>query len=111
MASLENDNFCCQKNKILLTMSSKSKIFHPELDTPDTTIDRRKIIQKKYFLYNVYRAFYFKISDSLTIKNKKGTIVELGSGAGFIKKIIPHAITSDILKLPKIDLQFSATNM
>jgi SAM-dependent methyltransferase len=81
------------------------------LDLPETTIQRRKIIVQKKFLYNTYKYFYKLIYSSLNIKNRRGTIVELGSGAGFIKKIIPHVITSDILKLPKIDMQFSATKM
>src|SRR5438034_11844864 len=81
------------------------------LDHPSTTIKRRKIIKNKYFLYKTYKEFYKKINFSLMPVNQKGSIVELGSGAGFIKLIIPNAITSDILKLPQIDMQFSATNM
>jgi len=34
--------------------------------------------------------------------------LELGSGAGFIRKIIPQVITSDVLKLPNIKLVCSA---
>jgi SAM-dependent methyltransferase len=37
--------------------------------------------------------------------------VELGSGGGFIKEIIPGVKTSDILELPDIDMRFSALDM
>src|SRR5207248_73611 len=81
------------------------------LDLPATTIARSKIIKRKYFLYNIYKDYYKKIHASISPMNRKGYIVELGSGGGFIKKIIPDVVTSDILKLPKIDMQFSALAM
>ena len=40
-----------------------------------------------------------------------GSKVEIGSGAGFIKKLNPTVITSDIIKGPEIDKVFSATQM
>ncbi len=81
-----------------------------DLDDPATTIIRRKIIQKNVFLKNLYTDFYttFKNADDLP---KSAKLVELGSGGGFIKKIIPDVITSDVIKLPEVDLEFSATNM
>ena len=38
-------------------------------------------------------------------------IVEIGSGAGFIKKIIPNTVTSEIISLEGIDMQLDATNL
>jgi SAM-dependent methyltransferase len=37
--------------------------------------------------------------------------VELGSGGGFIKEIIPNTFTSDVLDIEGVDKVFSATNM
>lgn len=72
------------------------------LDLPQTTIDSEKIIQQKKFFKNLYRDFYYefkKFSNNLP----SGKKLELGSGAGFIKEIIPDVITSDIIRLPMCD--------
>ena len=37
-----------------------------------------------------------------------GTVLELGSGGGFLKEILPEAITSDVLPLPGCDMVISA---
>lgn len=80
------------------------------LDSPETTIKRAEVIQQKVFLRNVYLSFYKEMKRNLRgIPN--GKIVEIGSGGGFIKEIIPNIITSDILKLPRCDLQFSVEKM
>lgn len=81
------------------------------LDDPQTTALRKKIIQEKVFLRNLYTDFYNKFKKSLSPFTKKRKLVELGSGGGFLKDIIPDVSTSDVFKLPDIDLKFSATNM
>lgn len=81
------------------------------LDTPGTTLFHAKLIQRKIFLKNIYIDFYNRILNCLGSKNKNGFIVELGSGGGFIKEIIPTVKTSDFMKLPNLDLQFSALKM
>jgi len=81
------------------------------LDNPETTIQRGKVIKQKYFLKHVYIDFYKRIKILLSPINKKGNVLELGSGGGFIKQIIPQVKTSDILQLPNIDFQFSALKM
>lgn len=42
-------------------------------------------------------------------KNEK--IIEIGSGGGFLKEVMPNVTTSDILQLPDNDLTFDALNM
>ena len=37
------------------------------------------------------------------------SILELGSGGGFLKEMYPAIITSDVLQLPSVDKVFSAT--
>jgi len=83
-----------------------------DLDDPKITILRMKIIQENVFLKNLYTDSYnlFRIS-LVDLPRKKRKLVELGSGGGFIKKIIPDVITSDVIKLPGVDLLFSATKM
>lgn len=78
------------------------------LDSQEALLEHHQIIRSKGFLKCIYTDSYrlFK-----TAKIPKGPIVEIGSGGGFIKEIIPHAITSDVMKGPDIDKVFSATNM
>lgn len=81
------------------------------LDDPKTTILRSKIIQENVFLKHLYTDSYTLFKNSLAGLPKRRKLVELGSGGGFIKKIIPDVITSDVIELPDVDLQFSATHM
>lgn len=85
------------------------KINH--LDDPATTLLHTKIIRHKPFLKKLYTDFYVSFRDSLPPNYKSENLVELGSGGGFIKEIIPNVVTSDIIKLPGIDMQFSALKM
>ena len=81
-----------------------------DLDDPRRTIHHREIILSKPFLKKLYIEWYSifkKECESL----KHETIIELGSGGGFLKEIMPDVRTSDILELPDNDLTFDALNM
>ncbi len=80
------------------------------LDDPQTTMLHRRLIWTKPFLRVLYADYYRWFKKELEPRRGR-LIVELGSGGGFIKKIIPSVITSDILKLPFVDKQFSALSM
>lgn len=81
-----------------------------DIDDPKTTILFTKIIQQKPFLKKLYMDFYNECSNAIpNIQEKR--IVELGSGGGFIKEIMPHCLTTDILKLPDVDMYFSVLKM
>jgi SAM-dependent methyltransferase len=80
------------------------------LDDPAVTILHSEIIQRKPFLKRLYIDFYKQFQRAVTDPEKK-VLVELGSGGGFIKKVIGNVITSDILELPNVDRIFSAINM
>lgn len=82
-----------------------------DLDDPKMTLIRKKIIQEKVFLKNLYTDFYNIFNNSISGLPKARRLVELGSGGGFIKEIIPDVITSDVLKLPHVDMRFSANAM
>jgi SAM-dependent methyltransferase len=80
------------------------------LDDPSVTMLHGQILRKKTFLKKVYTDFYKQFRD--VINNPEGKVlVELGSGGGFIKEIIPNVITSDILSVAGVDKVFSATDM
>ncbi len=79
------------------------------LDDPQTTILHSQIIKEKVFLRNLYIDFYKTFKEAVGSGASK--MVELGSGGGFIKEIMPDVITSDIIKVPSVDMVFSAEQM
>jgi SAM-dependent methyltransferase len=72
------------------------------IDDIATTLSRRDILKKKKFLRRIYVDWYEIIRSELG--GTDGTILELGSGAGFLKEIIPNVITSEILRVPHVDV-------
>jgi SAM-dependent methyltransferase len=80
------------------------------LDDPSVTMLHGEILRKKTFLKKVYTDFYRQFRDAVPNPKSK-VLVELGSGGGFIKEIIPDVITSDILNVAGVDKVFSATDM
>ncbi|NIP52468.1 MAG: methyltransferase domain-containing protein, partial [Aliifodinibius sp.] len=79
-------------------------IVHENLDDPSITNQRREIIFQKAFLKKIYLDWY-----RYQLKNlPKGRILEVGSGAGFLKDLAPHVITSDILACEGLDLIMDA---
>jgi len=85
--------------------------FIKDLDAPESTLLHQRIIHKKPFLKKIYIDFYNQLKELIPDTKKKKMIVELGSGGGFIKDVIPNIITSDINKLPILDIDFSVFNM
>lgn len=79
-----------------------------KLDSRETLLVHRKKIKEKNILNQVYRDFYHEFKK---ISAKPGILIELGSGAGFIKELIPQVITSDVIEGPGIDKVFSATKI
>ena len=80
------------------------------IDSPAATELRHRIIFEKVFLRRLYLDFY---KEFIRVqKESNGSLcVELGSGGGFLKKVLPGIITSDILFLPHMDLNYSALKM
>jgi SAM-dependent methyltransferase len=68
------------------------------------TIDRinRDIYKKKKIIKLVYKNYYLLIKNNL-LKKKNYHILEIGSGGGNIKKVIPECITSDQFRNKNID--------
>ncbi len=63
--------------------------------------------QRKAELRAVYRNFHEMIATRLN-RNVAGQIVELGSGMGSIKEVIPDCITTDLFPNPWLDRQENA---
>lgn len=76
-----------------------------DLDDPKILKEHRQLIRNKKILNKIYLDFYHQFKE---ISFPKGLIVEIGSGAGFIKKVMPLVITSDVIGTAGIDKIFSA---
>ena len=84
------------------------KIFFKKIDIEEN-IDSihinkifKNIIENNILLYQFYLDCYKIFKKNLSTKdNLQLKILEIGSGPGFIKKIIPKTITSEIIFLPQ----------
>jgi SAM-dependent methyltransferase len=81
------------------------------LDNPENIHILRYIIHRKYFLEQTYISFYTDILNRISDIPVDGDVIELGSGASFLKRLAPHIITSDILPYDGVDQIFSAMDM
>lgn len=79
-----------------------------DLNSHSALLEHRTIIRKKTFLKKLYIDFYQEFTNASL---SKGRIIELGSGAGFLKELIPYVITSDVVAGPDIDKVFYAEKM
>ena len=84
--------------------------FSTPLDSPGRTLEHKNIIRSKLFLRKIYIEWYQHFVQEFShFKDKK--IIELGSGGGFIKEIMPGVTCSDIQPISGIDMCFSAQSM
>ena len=74
-----------------------------DIDAPETTLLRRRIIRQKSFLKKLYQEWYTCLAGALSpmISNP---VLELGSGGGFLREIIPDVLASEVYYLPGLDL-------
>jgi len=72
-----------------------------DVDDPRSTLLRRQIIQSKPFLRALYREWYERIRARLP--EEQAFVLEIGSGAGFLRDFIPQIITSEVFALPGVD--------
>ncbi len=89
------------------SLSLRKLLAHPltrnlDIDDPGTTELRRNIIQHKVFLRKIYEEWYETLASHLP--EVPGRTLELGSGGGFLKKFVPHLITSEIFACPDIQV-------
>lgn len=74
-----------------------------DLDSPAVTIQRSDIIRSKPFLFKLYCRWYRQIVAALP-EGVGSPVLELGSGAGFLKDFIPGLITSELLDTWQVDI-------
>lgn len=114
MAFAENDHIRIQKNQE--HMKWHGEFFSPyyfvgsllnscTMLTPvDILIERRQIWKSKKILKRLYHKWCGCIAEAL----KPGNMLELGGGSGNLKDFFPHAISSDILIVPWLDVVLDA---
>ncbi len=81
------------------------------LDKTDRIETIRSTIKRKGALNRFYRAAYLRFLEAIKTGPQQGTILEIGSGGGFLKELEPNVITSDLLPYPGLDRQVDATQM
>jgi len=74
-----------------------------DLDAPESTALHAKIIRRKLFLRRLYQDFYGEFRRR-TADVPPGLSVEIGSGGGGAKEVLPGVKTSDVFFLPGLDL-------
>ena len=84
--------------------------FDFDLDDVRTSLAHREIILQKKFLRKIYEKWY-SVFISESHKVPPGILLELGSGGGFLKELLPQVITSDIQKIDFCDKCFNAEQM
>src|SRR5262245_18736018 len=95
-------------------MGLKSLLAHPltkglDLDAPQTTDLRLQIIESKPFLRRIYNDWYGLIRAA--IPPGKGSVLELGSGAGYFQQFVPEAIQSEVFLCRNINLVADAQRL
>ena len=81
------------------------------LDDVDREKDLHRLITGKAALKRLYGKFYQSYIKCLERCPESGRIVEIGSGAGFAKQIIPEIIVTDMLPYKSIDICVDAMQM
>lgn len=99
----------------MLKKKIKSLLAHPltqglDIDSPELTIRRSRIIREKAFLKCFYQKCYLSINESLP-NSINGPVLEIGSGAGFLKECISGSLTSEILHIPGVDVICDGQNL
>ncbi len=98
-----------------MLLNLKSFLTHPlvrnlDIDAPETNEQISRMIREKAFLKQIYSSWYSEIEQSLP-RNIDGPVVELGSGGGFLQDFIPNLITSEILKIPNVDISLDGCRL
>jgi SAM-dependent methyltransferase len=74
-----------------------------DLDDPETTALRQRLIQEKPFLRQIYQEWYAMLAQWLPVPDR-GPALEVGAGGGFARQVIPRMLASEVFFLPGLDL-------
>jgi len=79
-----------------------------ELDSPAIIPLRSALVQRKGFLRRIYIDWYKRLRAASA---PDGPCVEIGSGPGFLKAVLPGVITSDLVRAGTVDVVLSCESM
>jgi SAM-dependent methyltransferase len=79
-------------------------------DSPELLRIHHELIQRKKFLRALYREHYRELRRCLA-GVPAGPVVEIGSGGGFLKEILPEVITTDLHPEPYLDRVMGAERL
>lgn len=82
-----------------------------DLDSHKRAPNLRKTISEKKALSRLYLEFYERYKHIVEETPRDGIAVEIGSGAGFVKEVVPKTITTDILPYETVELAMDATKL
>ena len=96
----------------------KAALEHPstrgvDLDHPDCTELRKRLIRENGFLRQIYETWYGCHAQAIPEQPVSGKILEIGSGAGFFRDFMDcsDVVTSDIIPLQDVDLLLDAQEL
>jgi SAM-dependent methyltransferase len=81
------------------------------LDDPARGAALSETIQSKPALHAWYHEMYERYADCLARASADGIALELGSGGGFARDVVPDLVTSDVLPYEQVDEVVDATAM
>lgn len=82
-----------------------------DLNHPERFYEIRSILKNKPTLRFLYNEIYQQYAHCIQRSPKNGIVLEIGSGGGFAKEIIPDLVTSDAIAYPNIDRVMNATRL
>jgi len=82
-----------------------------DVNSPERHSEIHQTIQRKKALKNLYSEVYQKYNQCLAKCPEDGIVIELGSGAGFTKEVLPNVVTTDVIAYANIDQVVDATHM
>ncbi len=79
-------------------------------DSPELIRIHDELIRRKPFLRALYREHYRELARRLK-DLPEGPVVEIGSGGGFVKEVLPSVLTTDLHPAPHVDRVMSAQKL
>jgi SAM-dependent methyltransferase len=79
------------------------------LDAPTTTASRQRLLAGPCYLRQLYTHWYRLILRN--IPDVRGEVLELGSGGGFLKEMLPGLRTSDVMPIPGVEMAVDARTL
>ncbi len=93
-----------------MSTAASTLVIPENLDSPETTEAHNRLIRSKPFLRKIYEDYYRFLATRLNTA-AAGPCIEIGSGGGFIRDLIPDVICSDLVRVSSVQMTFSALEL